>query len=150
MPDTRFHKLPAYAISGMVGLALVAAIVGRLTHVDAPQTGTVIASRDLQFLDGANGSVVVRNTEDNKTVDVLTGENGFIRATMRGLARGRRAESIGSETPFRLTSWSDGRLTLTDMATERRIELEAFGSANVAVFARLLTLPERATAAGAN
>ena len=149
MPEPR-SKLPFIGISGMVGIALAAAIVGRLTHVDAPQTGTALASRDLVFLDEANGSVLVRNGIDHNTVDVLTGENGFIRGTLRGLARGRRAEHVGSDAPFRLTSWSDGRLTLTDLSNDRRIELEAFGSENVAVFARLLTMPERHDAAGVN
>jgi len=55
------------------------------------------------------------------------------------LARTRRSEGIGSEDPFHLASWSDGRLTLDDPATGRHLELEAFGSLNTEVFGRLLT-----------
>ena len=40
--------------------------------------------------------------------------------------------------PFRLTRWSDGRLSLDDPATGRRIELDAFGPTNTAVFAHLM------------
>ncbi len=139
MPVTR-SKVPFYGCVGMVGLSLVAAVVGRLTHVEAPQTGSVIASRDLQFLDNLDGSVLVRSAQDQQTVEVLTGENGFVRGTMRGLARNRRADNIGADAPFRLTAWSDGRLTLTDLSNDRRVELEAFGSENVAVFAHMLNL----------
>ena len=137
-------KLPAYVFTTLVVVALGGAVAGRVMGGGpAAETGVATASRDLTFTDNADGSVLVRDT-NGATVDVLTGEQGFIRGTLRGLARNRRAEHVGKEPPFRLTSWSDGRLTLTDVATGRKIELEAFGSENVVVFARLLTLPERA------
>ncbi len=41
--------------------------------------------------------------------------------------------------PFRLIAWSDGRLTLDDLATKRHIELEAFGPTNERVFAEFLS-----------
>jgi putative photosynthetic complex assembly protein len=43
------------------------------------------------------------------------------------------------DTPFRLTDWTDGRLTLEDRSTGRSVELRAFGATNAAAFARLLT-----------
>ena len=61
---------------------------------------------------------------------------------MRGLARERRMHGIGSEAPFTLTQWRDGELTLTDSATGRSIELNAFGTTNRAAFAALLRAPE--------
>jgi len=83
--------------------------------------------------------VVITDARDGSPVDVLIGENGFIRGTLRGLARTRRSEGIGSEDSFHLASWSDGRLTLDDPATGRHLELQAFGSLNTEVFGRLLT-----------
>ena len=71
---------------------------------------------------------------------MLTGENGFLRGTLRGFARTRRADQVSSEMPFRVTGYEDGRLTLADPSTGRVVELEAFGSANEAVFVRLLTM----------
>ena len=59
------------------------------------------------------------------------------------MARARRLDGIGAAPPFRLTAWSDGRLTLDDASDGRHLELEAFGSLNVAVFARLLHLQPR-------
>jgi putative photosynthetic complex assembly protein len=76
---------------------------------------------------------------------IAPGTNGFLRATMRGLARQRLREDEGADTPFRLTEWADGRLTLEDPATGRRIEMEAFGETNEAVFARLLTASGQAS-----
>ena len=141
-------KNPAFVFSGLVGVALLAAVLGRVTGAGQPaaQTGTALQSRDLRFVDAPSGDVLVL-ADDGSLVDQLHGEQGFIRGTMRGLARNRRAEGVGQAPPFRLTSWSDGRLTLTDTATGRLVELEAFGSENVAEFARLLTLPAHAKVA---
>lgn len=45
---------------------------------------------------------------------------------------------IGNGPAFSLTEWRDGELSLTDTATGRTIELNAFGSTNRASFAALL------------
>jgi len=76
-------------------------------------------------------------------VEVLEpGTNGFVRGVLRGLARDRKLRGIGPQPPFELTRWTDGRLSLTDTATGREIELDAFGPTNVGAFARLLTAAE--------
>ena len=134
--------LPKLAVIGMVsmaGLSIAAAAAGRWNPAPALQHGPAAISRDLLFEDGADGSVVVRLAGDAQPVEVLRGEQGFLRGTMRGLARTRKAEGIGAEAPFRLTAWADGKLTLEDPATARLVELSAFGPMNTTVFARLLT-----------
>ena len=62
---------------------------------------------------------------------------------MRGLARQRLRQDADRDVPFRLTGWADGRLTLEDPTTGRRIEMEAFGITNEEVFAHLLTIKAR-------
>ena len=72
--------------------------------------------------------------------------NGFLRTVLAGLVRERRRENAGDPaTPFRITRWSDGRLTVDDTATGKLIELEAFGHTNEDAFARLLDLSPPAT-----
>ena len=140
-----FPRGPLLGMFALVGFSLVAAIVGRVTGGEVlhdPSTPT--AERDLLFEDRADGAVVVYNAGDDQPIDVVTGQNGFLRGTLRGLARARHAEDIGPNAPFRLTAWADGRLTLDDPSTGRHIELVAFGPTNVAVFARLLTVKEGA------
>ncbi len=139
-PSPVFPRAPLLGIFAAVGLSLVVAATGRITHIGAVQeTGSLVAARDLNFADGADGSVVVTDARDGSPVAVFTGENGFLRGTMRGMARTRKSEGIGPQDPFRLSAWSDGRLTLDDPATGRHIELQAFGSSNTEVFAHLLT-----------
>jgi putative photosynthetic complex assembly protein len=58
---------------------------------------------------------------------------------LRGLARERKLGDIGPMPPFRLARHVNGQLTLTDTSTGKQIDLDAFGSANVGAFARLMT-----------
>jgi putative photosynthetic complex assembly protein len=94
----------------------------------------------LRFADRADGAVVITEAGTGLLVDVASpGTNGFLRSTLRGLARDRKRREIGAEAPFRLTRWADGRLSLQDEATGRSIDLGAFGPTNAAVFAHLMT-----------
>ena len=132
------------AIAGsVVALSIVAAAVGRLTGAaDSAPTGTAWASRDLLFRDRPNGGVAVYDANASTTpIEIIAPEtNGFLRATMRGLARQRLRQDADREIPFRLTGWTDGRLTLEDPTTGRKVEMEAFGLSNEMVFAHLLTV----------
>ena len=65
--------------------------------------------------------------------------NGFLRGTMRGLARERKRLGVSPAIPFDLIGRADGRLTLVDPGTGRRVDLESFGPENAAVFAALMT-----------
>jgi putative photosynthetic complex assembly protein len=134
---------PVLAIAGAVlAFSIAGAAVGRLTGAanDTP-VSTVVAARDLLFRDQPNGGVAVYDALDTSTpIQVIAPETGgFLRATMRGLARQRLRQDADREVPFHLTGWADGRLTLADPTTGRSVEMEAFGITNEAVFAHLLT-----------
>ncbi len=130
-------KLPVYAVGGMVALALVGAMIGGRSDAP-PETGQAVAARDLRFEDRADGAVLIYDAASTTPFEVVQGQAGFLRGTLRGLARTRHSEGLDGSAPFHLAAWPDGRLTLDDPATGRRVELEAFGSLNAAVFARLL------------
>jgi putative photosynthetic complex assembly protein len=97
------------------------------------------ATRDLRFDDRADGAVTVRDSTGTVIAVLPPGGDGFIRGALRGLSRERRQVEAERDTPFRLTDWTDGRLTLEDRATGRSVDLRAFGATNAAAFARLLT-----------
>ena len=141
-----FPKAPLLGAGGLIAFALLAAVTGRIFGPEAqPPVSVVQVERDLRFADRSDGAVVVTDVADNHQVAVMTGQNGFLRGTLRGLARTRRSEGVGPEQAFHLTGFSDGRLTLSDPTTGRHIELEAFGSLNEAVFVKLLTEKESAS-----
>ena len=137
-----FPRPPLYGAAALIVLSLAAAAFGRLTGPQGmPDPAKVVVSRDLRFEDRADGAVAVYLAGDTRPLDIVSpGTNGFLRATLRGLARARRQDFAGADIPFQLTEWSDGRLTLVDPSTGRRVELAAFGITNEQAFARLLTM----------
>lgn len=136
-----FPRGTVVAAAGLIGLTIVAAGVGRLADIGVTRmpAAAPVQSRVLHFADRTDGGVEVTDSE-GRVVEIMPGgTNGFARGALRGLARERRRSDIGAEPPFVLTRWSDGRLSLEDPTTKRLINLEAFGTTNSAVFARLLT-----------
>jgi putative photosynthetic complex assembly protein len=134
--------MPRGALIAMISVAVfafVAAAAVRLSGVDIREPdapATVV--RELRFVDLPDGGVGVFDARDGSRVATFEGENGFLRSTLRGLARERKRSGIGAEPPFELVGRADGRLTLIDPSTRRVIDLESFGPTNAAVFARLL------------
>jgi putative photosynthetic complex assembly protein len=126
-----------------IGVLLVIALVGtaavRLSGVSVrePDAQTV-ASRALRFDDGADGSVIITDATTGQPAARISGEQGFLRGTLRAMARERRRSGEGAGPAFELLARADGRLTLFDPVTQQRIDLESFGPTNAAVFARLL------------
>lgn len=132
-----------FAAAALVLFALASVTTARLTGVGEVRMTppAAVESRDLQFADGKSGTVLVYDARDNELVDTLApGSNGFVRVVLRGLARERKLGAIGAEPPFRLTRYVNGQITLTDTATGKQIDLDAFGSSNTEAFARLMNL----------
>jgi len=127
--------------AGVIAIALVSAATAQLTGFTAsPEPdSTRVESVALRFEDRPNGGIAVLAAADDSVIEVLPPQsNGFIRGALRGLVRERKQEDMGNEAPFKLTRWADGRLSLTDMATDQRIYLDAFGRTNRNAFAELL------------
>lgn len=139
--DRRFPRSTLVGAGALVLLSLCAAGFSRFSGIGTTQApeADAVQSRTLRFEDRADGAVVVYDAKSDHVIDVLApGTNGFIRGVMRGLARQRRREDLGASPPFVLTRWSDDRLSIEDVATHVRIELESFGPTNEAAFAHLL------------
>jgi putative photosynthetic complex assembly protein len=135
--------LPRFLLVGAAALVLFSlaasgvARFGDIGTVHMPKS-SVMQTLSLRFEDQDDGGVAVRDALDNQVIyTVAPGTNGFIRATLRGLVRERKREGIGAETPFTLTHWSDGTMSLEDSTIGRRVSLEAFGPTNAQAFAQL-------------
>ena len=139
-PPAGMPKQVLFGAAALIALTLVGATASRLTGVGKTQlpNATPIQRLSLRFDDQPNGSVLVRRASDNIVIYTIAPEtNGFMRATLRGLAQERRRSGIGETTPFLLTRWSDGRMSLDDATTGRDVALEAFGETNATAFAQL-------------
>lgn len=146
-----FPRIALIAAACLMGGSIVAAAAGRLALTNEAQASAVettqpVVARDLAFFDMENGAVEVRDSGGEQVLFVAApGTNGFIRGVMRGMARNRHARGIGQEAAFRLAQWPNGRLSLEDLATGKRIELSAFGTENRKAFAQLLPTVGSAT-----
>jgi putative photosynthetic complex assembly protein len=129
-----------YGAGALVALTIVGAGAVRLARLGAAATpaARTVQSLALRFEDQENGAVLVRNADNGVAIYTIAPEtNGFMRATLRGLVRARKLSDVGDATPFLLTRWDDGSITLDDTTTGRNVALEAFGPTNAGAFAQL-------------
>jgi putative photosynthetic complex assembly protein len=133
----------------IVLLTLAATAFARLTDVGTVRVAPVVAteSRDLLFDMRSDGSVVVldANSAASTPLHVVpaTGNEGFVKVALQTFVRDRTAANIKPDAPYRLMRQYDSsagatRLWLEDLATHRRLTLDAFGSGNAKVFAKFL------------
>ena len=145
-PPAGMPKEVLFGAAALIALTVIGATTARLTGVGkTPElSGRAVQSLSLRFDDQANGSVLVRRAAIRLSSTRSRPEtNGFMRATLRGLAQERRRSGIGDATPFLLTRWSDGRMSLDDATTGRDVALDAFGETNSGAFARLFVSGEQ-------
>jgi putative photosynthetic complex assembly protein len=136
------HSLPLAVklIASMLLFILLAIGFARWQGISDKQADApTLWQRDLIFADGPQGTVIVKDAQSQIEIAQFEGEQGFLRSTLRALVRERKRQSIGPDAPMRLLGRADGRLTLLDPSTQQRIDLEAFGPSNAAVFAGLQT-----------
>jgi putative photosynthetic complex assembly protein len=134
-------SLPLTAMAVLVLCSVIGVAAVRLSGDSAVQQADAptVSVRTLRFEDQDNGSIVILDAAQGGTLyTVPPGTNGFLRSTVRGLVRERKRQGLGAETPFVLVGHDDGRITLQDPGTGRRIDLESFGPTNSGVFAQLL------------
>jgi putative photosynthetic complex assembly protein len=148
----KFPTIALYAAAVIIVISIGAAALGRYnTTKNGLETAALeepIASFvDLQFVDEADGSVLVTNAATKALIlRIKPGEDAFVRAVLRGFVRDRNARKISRDIPFRLYRLVDTRLVFEDTSTKKRINLRGFGSTQQAAFERLLpsakSLPE--------
>jgi putative photosynthetic complex assembly protein len=143
-PPIRFPRAPLFALGAMVIASVVTVAAVRLTGVGAVHEADAapVATREFRFEDRPDGSIVVLDAAGTRVVDtVAPGTNGFLRGTMRGLARERMRQGVSPALPFTMIGRADGKLTLLDPGTGRRVDLGSFGPTNAAVFAHIMATP---------
>jgi putative photosynthetic complex assembly protein len=137
-------QVPPALITAAAALILATLVVVAWSRLTAPApvaatSAGALKVRALFFEDRPDGSVAVLDARSGQLTRTLaSGEDGFVRATLRTMAHERRRRGLGAETPFELAELDHGRVVLIDPATGRSVDLEAFGSTNFAAFARLL------------
>lgn len=131
---------PAMAFGCLMGMAILIAAFGPKADLQRSwQDAQPVQLASLGFTDEPGGAVVVSDTLTGRQIARLdVGEGGFVRSTMRSLARERMRRDIARDPPFELARFADRSLILRDPQTGRSIDLVAFGDDNEAAFAAFL------------
>jgi putative photosynthetic complex assembly protein len=140
----RFPSAFLYAVGAVIFLIVAVVAVIRIMGLNTSfaSTAASLNERTLRFEDRADGSIAVIDASNEGLIDIVApGTNGFLRGTLRGLARERKRLGSGAETPFLLAARTDGRLTLDDPVSKRQIDLKSFGPTNARAFEIFLTKP---------
>jgi putative photosynthetic complex assembly protein len=157
MSHTHHHDDPTVPKGALIGIAVLLAAtmaftgavsLGLLPHSANPaasraaQQVGIAQERLLHFADQPDGTVLISDASSGKAVKTIGfGQGGFVRATMRRLAKARSASGIGAEPPFRLIRWDNGALSLNDPETGKEAEIYGYGADHVRAFAELLEEP---------
>lgn len=152
------HHDPTVPRGALIGAAIlllfVIALTGAVRFGLIPRAADPSATREaaqvmpaqerlLRFADRPDGAVVVSDAISGETVTVIAfGEGGFLRATMRRMAKARLAAGIGAEPAFKLIRWENGALSLLDPTTGRDAEIYGFGPDHTKSFADMLEAPK--------
>jgi putative photosynthetic complex assembly protein len=124
--------------------ATLVAVVGVviMTPGKSVPTGATVAARSFRIDQQGDGAISMRDARTGAVIGVLqTNGDGFMRGVLHSIALRREKAHMSQETPLELTATANGRLLLSDPRTDTMIDLEAFGSANEASFAKLLPQP---------
>lgn len=132
------NYIAIFVVTVLMGIVFLVANAVQSGKSETQIDASVIAKKTLFFRDLPDGSVGVISASNGKMIAQVEGQAGFVRGILRALARERRIQEITSDDAFELMSRSDGRLTLVDLATGNRIDLESFGRDNAAQFAAFL------------
>ena len=136
-----YPTVPLAAAASLIVIALVATAWISLSgnRPSTYVTDNVVASVDLLFMEQEDGSLQVLDAADGTNLDTLAPDaDGFLRSTLRGMARARRAAGKNVDAAYAINQTADGRLLLVDTVTDQRVDLWAFGPTNAAAFSRYL------------
>jgi putative photosynthetic complex assembly protein len=148
-PTVPKQALIAAAVLLSVTMALTGAVsMGWIAKSAVPEAGRAASgvapevTRLLTVADRADGAVIISDAASGQMVmEIGYGQGGFVRATLRRLAKARAAAGIGSEPPFELVRWANGALSLRDPQTGKTAEIHGFGPDHSRTFAEMLKGP---------
>jgi putative photosynthetic complex assembly protein len=137
-PGYRRIALPPVIAATMF---LVVGIIIMLPGGPVP-TGANVAVRSFRIDQQSNGVISMQDARTGATIGTLQKDgDGFMRGVLHSIALRREKAGMNEATPLSLIATAGGRLILSDPPTDTMIDLEAFGSANEAAFAKLLPAP---------
>ncbi len=143
-----FPRLPLYSAFVLIAFAVVAIIFSQKTGIGTMLTdpGRPLDMIDLTISQTVDDRVLVTEANSGRVLaDFAPGEGGFVRGSLRALARMRMTAEVDINEPYRVIKWSNGSVSLSDTKSGQRIYLNAFGPDQVAAFEKFLGNEGRAS-----
>jgi putative photosynthetic complex assembly protein len=137
----RQARLMIKIILSVAALGLTFAMIGKYTGLGAERVvnGAVIATYPVTMMLEADDSVALKSVETGAVIAGFDrGRGGFLRNTIRAFGLKRNQMKIHPATPFVVTRWESGRITLNDPATNHQVPVDAFGPMVTKMFAPLV------------
>ncbi|MDZ7824311.1 MAG: photosynthetic complex assembly protein PuhC [Ahrensia sp.] len=134
-------KLPLFAIVGLIVTTIALVVFGQRNNMGVVKAPMAIPldTRDIVFvIDEANVIQINDLQTGAKIASYTDAEGEFVLVAKRALDRMAPASKAAETTPYRLEMWRSGIVSLTDTLSGQRLNLNAFGKDNTAVFSQLL------------
>ncbi|QAU44383.1 photosynthetic complex assembly protein PuhC [Bradyrhizobium guangzhouense] len=140
------RMVPRGALLGaaaLIAFSLFVAGLGRFTGIGAVREdqSAAVQRMSFRFEDRTDGGISVVAPESGAVIGVVpAGIDGFVRTVLRSFAFDRERQGVGAGPAFVIAKWSNGRSTIEDPATGRRVDLAAFGAVNMQAFERVVAM----------
>lgn len=153
-----FPRWPLIAAGSLIAVSIVGASLVRFARISETPMAVQIektlsqaqAFRTLTFVKMPDESLsVVDPATSTEVARLKSDEAGFIHGALRGLRRSRMIHSAPLDPTLTIARWTDGRVTVTDPASNTVIDLFAFGADNRKAFEQFLPSPQATVAAAA-
>lgn len=127
----------AVAVFGSLFLVGLARLTGYMENVDPG--GHVVAEREIAFKSDTAGLIDIADGTTGETLARFPVEtNRFVRVVMTSLEFERAGTAPGTQAPYKLVRWDDGRISVDDPVSGKSIQMAAFGRNQVLTFEKLL------------
>ncbi len=102
---------------------------------------------ELSFNDLGDDRLAVVDAGSDETLGIIEpGGEGLIRGALRGLNRTRDRRGLPVAAPYQLVVWDSGRVTLSDLETDRHVPLDAYSLSADGVLSTLVRLKDAGAA----
>jgi putative photosynthetic complex assembly protein len=131
----------------IAGLALLLTVLAKATGIGTERVarGEPVASVAVTLVQLEDGQFVFAHAPSGEVIKQYSpAQGGFLRSVVRAFSLKRNAGGVDAATPYEITQWSSGRITLDDPSTGHRVPLDSFGASVTRMFAPLFEVKNTA------